>query len=111
MRHAIITSVFKPGERLQVDEIAQKLGVSLTPVRQALQQLSTEGLIEIHARSGTYVTTVSPQDIEETFDIRCALECLAGERALRRIQPAQIARLRDLLETLATPVDDDAKLK
>ena len=60
MRQAIITRVFKPGERLQVEEIAQKLGVSLTPVRHALQQLSTEGLIEIHPRSGTYVTNVSP---------------------------------------------------
>ena len=112
MRQAIITSVFKPGERLQVDEIAQKLGVSLTPVRQALQQLATEGLIEIHARSGTYVTTVSPQDIEETFELRCALECLAGERAIRRIRPAQIARLHELLDILAAPLDEeDAKIK
>ena len=112
MRQAIITSVFKPGERLQVDEIAHKLGVSLTPVRQALQQLSTEGLVEIHARSGTYVTTVSTQDIEETFEIRCALECLAGERAIRRIQPAQLARLRQLLGILSAPLDDnEGKLK
>ena len=110
MRQAIVTRVFKPGERLQVEEIAQKLGVSLTPVRHALQQLSTEGLIEIHPRSGTYVTNVSPQDIEETFELRCALECLAGERAISRIQPQQVQRLRQLLDILAKPVDTDAAL-
>ena len=82
MRQAIITRVFKPGERLQVEEISQKLGVSLTPVRHALQQLSTEGLIEIHPRSGTYVSTVSAEDIEETFEFRCALEAsLPNERS------------------------------
>ena len=110
MRQAIVTRVFKPGERLAVEDIAQKLGVSLTPVRHALQQLSTEGLIEIHPRSGTYVTNVSPQDIEETFELRCALECLAGERAISRIQPEQTARLRQLLHALAQPVTGESAL-
>ena len=110
MRQAIITRVFKPGERLQVEEIAQKLGVSLTPVRHALQQLSTEGLIEIHPRSGTYVTNVSPQDIEETFELRCALECLAGERAIPRVTREQLSRLRELLSELAKPVDTEQAL-
>jgi GntR family transcriptional regulator, rspAB operon transcriptional repressor len=111
MRQAILTHVFKPGERLQVEEISQKLGVSLTPVRHALQQLATEGLIEIHPRSGTYVSTVSPEDIEETFEIRCALECLAAERAIGRITAAQIQHLRKLLEQLAKPLDTDESLK
>lgn len=110
MRQAIVTRVFKPGERLQVEEIAQKLGVSLTPVRHALQQLATEGLIEIHPRSGTYVTNVSPQEIEETFELRCALECLAGERAVSRIESQQIERLRQLLGILAKPVNSDSAL-
>ena len=110
MRQAIVTRVFKPGERLQVEDIAQKLGVSLTPVRHALQQLSTEGLIEIHPRSGTYVTNVSPQDIEETFELRCALECLAGERAISRIDPQQVERLRQLVKALAKPIDGEAAL-
>jgi DNA-binding GntR family transcriptional regulator len=110
MRQAIITRVFRPGERLQVEEIAQKLGVSLTPVRHALQQLCPEGLIEIHPRSGTYVTNVSVNDIEETFEIRCALECLAGERAITRITAEQLSRLRELLDLLAKPVDSERAL-
>jgi DNA-binding GntR family transcriptional regulator len=111
MRQAILTHVFKPGERLQVEEISQKLGVSLTPVRHALQQLATEGLIEIHPRSGTYVSTVSPEDIEETFEIRCALETLAAERAIGRISAEQIEHLRQLLEQLAKPVNTEESLK
>jgi DNA-binding GntR family transcriptional regulator len=111
MRQAILTHVFKPGERLQVEEISQKLGVSLTPVRHALQQLATEGLIEIHPRSGTYVSAVSPEDIEETFEIRCALETLAAERAIGRISAEQLQGLRHLLEQLAKPIDTEESLK
>ena len=104
LRQAILTRSFKAGERLQVEEIAQKLGVSLTPVRHAIQQLSTEGLIEIHPRSGTYVATLSAHDIEETFEIRCALECLAAEKALSNLADGKLARLRELLKLLGEPV-------
>ena len=106
MRQAILTRVFKPGQRLLIDEISRKLGVSLTPVRHAIQQLATEGLVAIHPRSGTYVTAVSPEDIEETFEIRCALESLAAERAISRITSEAVDRLRDLLTVLAKPVTD-----
>jgi DNA-binding GntR family transcriptional regulator len=104
LRQAILTRVFKPGERLMVEDISRKLGVSLTPVRHALQQLATEGLIEIHPRSGTYVANVSAREIEETFDIRCALECLAAEHAVTRIEPGGLKRLRALLESMSQPV-------
>ncbi len=100
LRQAILTHVFRPGERLQIQDISDKLGVSLTPVRQAIQRLSTEGLIEIHPRSGTYVAKLSAEDIEETFDIRCALECLAAEKAAERISPPLLARMKELLESL-----------
>ena len=56
------------------------LGVSLTPVKDALTRLEAEALIEIRPRSGTFVTAVSPDDVAEAFDIRCALECLAPRR-------------------------------
>jgi DNA-binding GntR family transcriptional regulator len=111
IRQAILTHLFKPGERLQVDEISHKLGVSLTPVRQALQQLATEGLIEIYPRSGTYVSSVSADEIEETFEIRCALEMLAAERTIARISSAQMEHLKKLLEELAIPVDTEERLR
>src|SRR5688572_19350509 len=111
MRQAILSHVFKPGERLQDEEISQKLGVSLTPVRHALQQLAREGLIETHPRSGTCVSSVSAEDIEETFEIRCALECLAAERAISRNGDEQLQHLRVLIEQLTRPVDDEISLR
>ncbi len=111
LRDAILNRVFKPGERLQVDEIAERLGVSLTPVRHAIQQLATEGLIEIKPRSGTFVATLSLEDIEATFDVRIALECLAAEKAMDRVRPADLRRLDDLLETLRKPVTSEETLR
>jgi DNA-binding GntR family transcriptional regulator len=66
--------------------------------------LAVEGLVEIHPRSGTYVASISPEDLAETFEIRLALEILAGRRALARWSPSASSRLRDLLATLARPV-------
>jgi len=111
LRHSILSHSFSPGERLQVDEIANKLGVSLTPVRQAFQQLWTEGLVEIRPRSGTFVAQLTAQDVEETFDLRTALECLAAERAVARVTPEQCAEFRRLLSELSRPVvnEDDRK--
>src|SRR3954463_7606838 len=104
LRQAIVSSLMKPGERLNVEDLAQKLGVSLTPVRGAIQQLATEGLVEIRPRSGTFVANLTVQDVEETFKIRCALECLAAEKSTGLIEPAELARLRDLLVSLNRPI-------
>ncbi|MCS7025849.1 MAG: GntR family transcriptional regulator [Bryobacteraceae bacterium] len=111
LRRAILGHVFRPGDRLQVEEIAQKLGVSLTPVRHAIQQLAAEGLIEIHPRSGTYVTRLSPRDVEETGQIRRALECLAGELAVKRITPAELEEMERLLAEMAQPVESEEDRK
>lgn len=112
LRRAIIGSLFKPGERLKVDELAAKLGVSLTPVRSAVQQLANEGLVEIRPRSGTFVATLTAQDVVETFKIRCALECLAAEEALPRLTSRDVQTMRDLLRSMKENVHtgEDRKL-
>lgn len=104
LRQAIVTYLIKPGERLNVEELAAKLGVSLTPVRGAVQQLATEGLVEIRPRSGTFVANLSAQDVEETFRIRCALECLAATDGVEHMKPAGLKRLKELLRALRKPV-------
>lgn len=104
LRQGILSRLFSPGERLRVNELAAKLGVSFTPVRHAVQRLATEGLVEIRPRSGTFVASLSTQDIEETFEIRCALECLAAEKAVNRITADDIRRLKELLRALRGPV-------
>jgi len=107
LRQAIVAHGFQPGERLHIPEISAKLGVSATPVRQAIQKLAGEGLIEIHPRSGTYVASLTIQDIEDTFDIRCALECLAAEKAVQRISVEEMERMRELRDALRREVLDD----
>src|SRR5918998_1073549 len=107
MRRSILSNVFEPGQRLPIEEISKKLGVSLTPVRHAIQQLATEGLIEIRPRSGTFVASLDVQDIAETFDIRRALECLAAESAVRNMTDEQLRRARRLVWALSEPVETD----
>ncbi|HYZ83678.1 MAG TPA: GntR family transcriptional regulator [Bryobacteraceae bacterium] len=107
MRKSILSNVFQPGQRLPVDDIARKLGVSLTPVRHAIQQLATEGLIEIRPRSGTFVAKLEIRDINETFDIRRALECLAAETAVRNVTDEQLRRARKLLWALSEPIETE----
>ncbi len=107
LRQAILDSTIPPSERLNVEDLAQKLGVSLTPVRHAIQQLATEGLVEIKPRSGTFVTQLSAQNVKETFEIRLALECLAAETAVNNITNQDLQRLRELLKSLGKPVHSD----
>ena len=111
LRQSILGSVFKPGQRLQVEEISLQLGVSLTPVRHAIQQLAAEGLIEVRPRSGTFVAQLNSRDVEETSDIRCALECLAAESAVQRITDAELGEFRRLLERLGRPVRNERDRK
>jgi DNA-binding GntR family transcriptional regulator len=107
LRQAIVSCQIKPGERLHVEDLASKLGVSLTPVRGAIQQLATEGLVEVRPRSGTFVASLTAQDVEETFKIRCALECLAGEDAVMKITPQQLRRLRELVRSMKKKMTDN----
>jgi DNA-binding GntR family transcriptional regulator len=107
LRHSILGQVFKPGGRLQVDEIAARLGVSLTPVRQAIQQLAAEGLVEIRPRSGTFVALLTEREVEETCELRCALECLAAELAVQRASSDDLAEFRRILLELGKPVETE----
>ena len=108
LRRAILDRTFKPGARLNVEELASQLGVSLTPVRSAIQLLAAEGLIDVHSRSGTFVAILTRRDLEEIFDIRCALETLAAEHAAVNLTDMQIVRARELLKLLAKPVQTNA---
>ena len=109
IRDAILQRRFPPGMRLNVDELAAQLGVSLTPVRSAMQLLSAEGLVDVHSRSGTFVATLTRRDLSETFDIRCALECLAAEQAAAQLTDEHLKRARRQLVILARTILTDEK--
>lgn len=111
IREAILDRRFPPRMRLNVEELASQLGVSLTPVRSAIQLLAAEGLVDVHSRSGTFVATLSRRDLEEIFDIRCALECLAAETAAERLTADAIERARKLAAIMQKPVRNDTQRK
>src|ERR1700683_1980655 len=96
IREAILNRRFPPRMRLNVEELASQLGVSLTPVRSAIQLLAAEGFVDVNSRRGPFVATLSRRDLEETFDIRCALESLASEKAVERFTDIDIERARKL---------------
>jgi DNA-binding GntR family transcriptional regulator len=103
LREKILACELAPGQRLAVDDIAQQLGVSRTPVKEALGRLSAEGLIEILARRGTFVTQIHPETIRESFQVREALEAKACELLDGKIDSNRAAILRQLNERLTTP--------
>jgi GntR family transcriptional regulator, rspAB operon transcriptional repressor len=107
LRDGILTQVFQPGERLNVKELADKLGVSQTPLKEAISRLAIEGLIDINPRSGTYVTSIDTDDIADTFEIRLALECLAAEKALGKMAQSDLNKMRALIAELEKPVRTD----
>lgn len=90
LRESILDQTFLPGQRLDVKMLAEKLDVSLTPVKDAITRLMVEGLIELRPRSGTYVSLLSPEDIEETLAIRRALECLAAENVPQNLTSSDL---------------------
>jgi DNA-binding GntR family transcriptional regulator len=98
IKHRILSNYFEVGSRLRDEELALQLGVSRTPVREAILRLSRERLVEIIPRSGTRVRTFTEEDIEEIFELRIALETLAVRKAATRLDQAAVLRLRDLYE-------------
>src|SRR6266700_2988052 len=107
LRDAILTRQFAPGQRLDMDAIARQLGTSLTPVRGAIELLAAERLVDVQPRSGTFVAMLTAQDVEETLDVRCALECLAAEKAVAKLTDDDITKARRLLQDLARPIHDE----
>jgi DNA-binding GntR family transcriptional regulator len=108
LRQSIVDQRFKPGEKLNPDELAQQFGVSRTPVHEALVMLSGEGLVEVVPRRGTFVTELSVESLIETMDIRRALEGLACETAAELATAADVAELRKLIEEMDRAIRDAA---
>jgi len=97
IRGAIVTGRLKPGDSIDEVEIARYLGISRTPVREAVKKISDEHLIEVRAQSGTYVAAISRRQVEEAYIIRTALELESVSRAAPVITPAQINDLEDIV--------------
>jgi DNA-binding GntR family transcriptional regulator len=104
IRQRILDNIWPPGHRALETEVALELGMSRTPVREALMRLSNDGLVEVIPRHGMRVLPVSPSDMVEIYEILTALECMAAELLARRKPSA--AQLKPLVD--ATKAMDKA---
>lgn len=100
LRDAILNGDFKPGQPLIETEIAAQLGVSRAPLREALQILSTEGLVETVPYHGSRVRALTRVGIEELYSLRTVLETFALERVMARRNPADVEHLREIYERM-----------
>lgn len=94
IRDLVIEGQLKPGEKVPEADLCQSLGVSRTPMREALKVLAAEGLLTLLPNRGAIVSKISAADIDELFPIMGALEALAGELACERISDEQVAAIR-----------------
>ncbi len=107
LREAIISGELEPGERLMEIQLAEEMGVSRTPVREAIRKLELEGFVVMIPRKGAYVASMSLKDITEVFEIRGVLEGLAASLAAERITDEELENLERLLVRLAKCKDEN----
>ena len=109
VRRLVITGELAPGTRIVEDRLAERLGVSRNPVREALQALAGEGFVDLLPRRGAVVAQVTAEEAEDLFDVRGALEPLAARLAARHADAAGVERLGAVL-ALARQATDDGDL-
>ncbi|AQS57849.1 GntR family transcriptional regulator [Desulforamulus ferrireducens] len=98
LREAILSGKLEPGERLMEIQLAEEMGVSRTPVREAIRKLELEGFVVMIPRKGAYVAGISQKDVTDVFEVRAALEALAAGLAAERATDEEIEQLdRSLL--------------
>ena len=93
LREAIISQKIRPGERVTELEVAERFGISRTPIREAFRQLESEGFLTIIPRKGAVVSDIKEQDIRDFYEIKGVLEGYAARQAVKCMQEKDIARL------------------
>jgi DNA-binding GntR family transcriptional regulator len=96
----IVDGTLAPGQRIFESDLAEQLGVSRTPLREALRQLETEGLVQMHARRGAMIARLSAAEMHEEFLIRATLEGLAIELAAPRLSGDNVRSLERQLRRM-----------
>ena len=98
---SIRSGVFVPGDRLRETDVAARLNLSRTPVREALRRLEADGIVEHRPRVGAIIRQLSHAELVELYEMRSVLERTAAEMAAKHAGPAEIAALRDLNTAIA----------
>ena len=99
LRESILTGEMKPGERLMEIHLANRLGVSRTPIREAIRMLELEGLVTMIPRRGAEVAQITEKGLRDVLEVRQALDALAMELACERITEEEIRQLRRACDT------------
>jgi DNA-binding GntR family transcriptional regulator len=97
IRAAILAGRFEPGSRLIEDRLAEEFGVSRNPIREAIRTLASEGLVEVTARRGAMVASLSAEEADQMLEVRATLEAANARLAARRREPAIIEQLKNIL--------------
>lgn len=100
LRESIYSGRFKPGQIVTEDEVASVVGVSRTPVREAIRRASADGFLELEGFRRARVSNFTDEDTRDIFEIRAVLEALAAERAALHISAEEIAQLEKLTDAL-----------
>ena len=112
LRQAIITGEFVPGERLMEIALANRLGVSRTPVREAIRKLELEGLVVMIPRKGAEVARITEKDLRDVLEVRSSLEELAAGLATERLDESSREKIQAALDNFreAIQTDDNPKI-
>ena len=111
LRERIATCELAPGSPLPVVELARQFGVSLTPVRDALNRLAAEGLVEDVARKGYFVARLDREEIADLLEARRMIELAAAEQGIDRLDKAQIGEMEQLVTEMESLVDSRGRYK
>jgi DNA-binding GntR family transcriptional regulator len=104
---AIVAGEWAPGERLDEQAMAERYGVSRTPVREALRQLGASGLIELRPRRGAVVALVTPEELDELFVAMAEIEATCARLAALGMSPVDRRRLESLHDAMGKPATAD----
>ncbi len=105
IRDAILKGTLKPGERVSEPELADRFGISRTPIREAFRQLESEGYLTVIPRKGAVVASLSERDIEEFYAIKIILEGFAAKMAAEKLTTKDIERLETINDRLQQLAD------
>jgi DNA-binding GntR family transcriptional regulator len=104
LKKSILNGEYAPGDRLNEAELAESMGVSRSPIREAIQRLAKEGLVELIPRRGSFVTNLKMDEVEELFELREVLEIKSAELAAQRISDEELNQLSKLLDDTSNAI-------
>lgn len=107
IRQAILRGIYKPGEKLQEEALAEALGTSRTPVREALRKLEVEQFVTYFPHRGTVVSSISSDEVDDLYRVRTMIEVLVTRRAAKMATPEDIRKLRKILAVSELCVEPD----